>query len=96
MNNKITKRIMRMRLALNEWLIIKRVSWVLINVWYWWKDASLTEVFLINGLIALLHLATKIHSTALGMMVTYRYSDEKPPNPWDDMIFTPPNKDEIN
>ena len=84
-----------MKFKLDEWLFIKRLCWVLINIWYWWKDAPLTEVFLINGLIAVIHIATKIHSTALGMMVSYRHSED-PPNPWDDMIFTPPNKDEIN
>ena len=70
--NKMLQRIKRGKLLLNEWLGIKYIAWIGVNVWYWFQDASLTEVFLINGLIYIIQVTTKVHSTALGMMVAWR------------------------
>ena len=89
--NSFRQRWLSMKFKLDEWLFIKRLCWVLINIWYWWKDASLTEVFLINGLVAVIHIATKIHSTALGMMVGVR---DEPQHPWEDMMHIPPKNDQ--
>jgi len=82
------------KLTLKEWQIIRVLSWLSINAWYWWKNAPLTEVFLINGLIWVVYITTKIHAVALGMMVGMR---EIPQNEYEDMVFDlPSSKDELN
>jgi hypothetical protein len=81
------------RLTLKEWQFIRVLAWLSINAWYWWKSAPLTEVFLINGLVWIVYLTTKIHSVALGMMMGVR---EEPQNPWEDITYIPPKKNEMN
>ena len=83
---------------LSEWLGLKYTAWIGVNVWFLFKEAPLTEVFLINGLIAIIHIATKIHSTAIGIMVQWR--DEPLPTPKgtpkDWVLFPPRDKQDIN
>ena len=93
--NKMLQRIRKGKLLLVEWLGLKYTAWIGVNVWYWFKDAPLTEVFLINGLIWVIHIATKIHSTSVGMMVGWR--DEPIEEDHQKFsFFIPPKDQDIN
>ncbi len=91
--NKMLQRIKRGKLQLSEWLGIKYIAWIGVNVWYWFQDASLTEVFLINGLIWIIQSATKVHSTALGMMVGWEREPIEDPHQKFSFLFPKDDKD---
>ena len=90
------KRISNKKLLLSEWLGLKYSAWLGVNVWFWFKDASLTEVFLINGLILIVATATKIHATAIGIMLAWQSEPTNDNTHQKFVIFPPTNKQDIN
>jgi D-alanyl-lipoteichoic acid acyltransferase DltB (MBOAT superfamily) len=57
------------RLSINHWLILKYVIWGLLNLFFIYKNYSLTDVYIINAFILIIHAITKVSSVAMGMTV---------------------------
>ena len=94
----VIEKIKNIKLTLNQWIIIRFISWSGINAYLWYNNSSLTDAIVINIGVFLVFACTKVHSVAIGMLVhdavvERKMYEEDDDNPY---FIIPPNKEDMN
>ena len=63
-------------LSINHWITLKYVVWVLLNLFFLYKNYFLVDVYVINVFIIIIHAITKISSVAMGMTLFLKQEEE--------------------
>ena len=96
MKNVISK-LSNIRLTLNQWYILKYACWILLNAYLWYRNYPLLDAVIINVIIYIVTLCTKVNAIAMGLFMNpagmkARSVEEDPSY----IFMEPPDKDKLN
>ena len=86
------------RLTLNQWYLLKYACWILLNAYLWYKNYPLLDAVIINIIIYIVTLCTKVHAVAMGLFmnpinnINTREVEDDPSY----IFMEPPDKDKLN
>ena len=94
---KIINRLRNIKLTLNEWYLLKYACWVLLNAYLWYKNYPLLDAVIINVIIYIIILCTKVHAIAMGLFMNPINMNARSVEDDPSYIFMePPDKDKLN
>ena len=88
-----------MKFTISQWALSKYVLWAMLNAFLWYRLFDTYDMVIINVFFVGLHICTRIHAVALGMIIANVQRDMMEEH--DEMIssnfFMPPmDKKDIN
>ena len=91
---KLIDRIKLRKFTIQQWAILKWVTWVLLNLYLWYRTFNVFDAIVINIFLLVIYGCTRVHSVAMGMIVAqiqHEHEDSIPK-----YFYAPIDKNDIN